>query len=65
MRKFRTGYVVSFNRRHHRTGKLFSTTVTDVARLVGMTLSAISYAVMRGKKIAEEKRLQMIEGLLK
>ena len=40
-------------------------TVTDVARLVGMAPSAISYAVMRGKKIAEEKGLQIMEELLR
>lgn len=40
-------------------------TVTDVARLVGMAPSAISYAVMRVKKIAEEKGLQIMEELLK
>jgi hypothetical protein len=30
-----------------------------------MAPSAISYAVMRGKKIGEEKGLQVLEGLLK
>ena len=37
----------------------------EVARLIGMAASAISYAVMRGKKIAEEKGLHAIEELLK
>jgi hypothetical protein len=41
------------------------TTVTELARLVGMTPSAISYAVMRGKKIAEEKGLQAMKELLR
>ena len=43
----------------------FNATVTEVARLIGMAASAISYAVMRGKKIAEEKGLHVIEELLK
>ena len=40
-------------------------TVTEAARLISMAPSAISYAVMRGKKIAEEKGLQIMEELLK
>jgi len=43
---------------------ILSATVTDVAKLVGMASSAISYAVMRGKKIAEKKGLQITEELL-
>lgn len=34
------------------------TSVTDIARLVGMAPSAMSYAVTRGKKTAEEKDYQ-------
>jgi putative transposase len=43
----------------------FKATVTEVARLVGLAPSAISYAVIRGKKIAGEKGLQIMEELLK
>jgi putative transposase len=35
--------------------------VTDLARVLGMTPSAISYAVARGKRIADEKRLRLEE----
>jgi len=35
------------------------TSVTDLARLTGMTPSAISYAVGRGSKIAEEKNFRL------
>ncbi len=35
------------------------TSVTDLARLTGMTPSAISYAVARGRKIAEEKNFRL------
>ncbi|MHB8111127.1 MAG: transposase, partial [Syntrophorhabdaceae bacterium] len=33
--------------------------VTDIARLIGMTPSAITYAVERGKYIAQEKHLEL------
>jgi len=35
------------------------TTITDCARLTGMVPSAISYAVIWGKKIAEEKEISL------
>jgi DNA-binding transcriptional LysR family regulator len=35
--------------------------VTDLARMLGMAPSAISYAVRRGKMIAEEKGFQLTE----
>ena len=35
--------------------------VTDLARLLGMTPSAISYAVARGKGIAEAKSIRLEE----
>jgi hypothetical protein len=41
-----------------------STSVTDIARLLGMAPSAISYAVTRGKGVAEERGLQLIDEIL-
>lgn len=38
--------------------------ITDLARLLGMTVSAISYAVRRGRNIAELKGFQLLEELL-
>jgi putative transposase len=38
--------------------------VTELARLLGMAPSAVSYAVTRGKKIAEKKELQLTKELL-
>jgi REP element-mobilizing transposase RayT len=49
----------------HIAVRYLKATVTEVARLVGMAPSAISYSVIRGKKIAEEKGAQVIEELLK
>ncbi len=40
------------------------TTITDLARLTGMAPSAISYAVIRGKKTAEEKELPFLKEIL-
>jgi putative transposase len=40
------------------------TSGTDLARLLGMAPSAISYAVTRGKKIAEERGVEVITELL-
>jgi hypothetical protein len=39
------------------------TSTTDIARLVGMAPSAISYAVTRRKKTAEEKDFQLLKEL--
>ncbi|MHB8111122.1 MAG: transposase [Syntrophorhabdaceae bacterium] len=36
-----------------------ATSVTDIARLIGMTPSAITYAVERGKYIAQEKHFKL------
>ena len=40
------------------------TTITDLARRIGMVPSAISYAIIRGKKIAEERELPLLQELL-
>jgi hypothetical protein len=40
------------------------TSITDCARLTSMAPSAISYAVIRGKKIAEEKELPFLKEIL-
>lgn len=40
------------------------TSITDLARITSMAPSAISYAVIRGKKIAEEKELPFLKELL-
>lgn len=40
------------------------TSITDLARLTGMAPSAISYAVTRGKKIAEEKDPPLLKQIL-
>jgi len=36
------------------------TSVTDLARLLGLTPSAVTYAVRRGRKIAEEKNFRLV-----
>jgi len=44
--------------------RYLGTTITELARLTGMAPSAISYAVIRGKKTAEEKKHPLLMELL-
>jgi len=61
MRWLLTGYAVSYNRRHRRSGHLFQNRFKSIlCKLLGLGQAAVSRAVARAEKISRDRNIKLV-----